>query len=169
MELQEQVYYDDIAIDDRRVRKRRKKNNVRRSRRNTVSRNRTKVLTKAQVKAKKKSITKKMVLISVGLVNLFLIVTTLYGYITMSNAGLQVAKLESEISELEAQKDYYRMEIEKYSSAERVEKIARDKLAMYYPDDSNFYYIEKENNDIEKDKVEVAKLKDGLKNEKERK
>lgn len=161
MEAQDQVYYKEAVSDDVVIKKNR--NAVRGSKR-TVIKHKSVAATRTRVKTK--AISKKMVLVSFGLVTLILIISTLYGYIVMSNAGLEIGKLENEINSLEAERDYYRMEIEKYSSTERIEKIAKDKLAMYYPDESNYYYIENELDNNKKENKEVAKSEDGLINEK---
>ncbi|WP_099203321.1 cell division protein FtsL [Miniphocaeibacter massiliensis] len=120
--------YEDIYIDD--------------AVRNTaipIPREKNRV--RKKVKVKSKIIGKKIVLMSILGINLFMVGITLQSYMTTSGASAQITKLNKEITELEATRDYYKFEVEKYSSTERIEDIAKNKLGMYYPKEDQYIYI----------------------------
>ncbi|QQK07506.1 septum formation initiator family protein [Miniphocaeibacter halophilus] len=168
MEARSFEYYyeeieEDIVVPKKRIKKRKKNLNR--------QYNKTKTINRAQTKS---AINAKKLIISIyGIVNLLLIAITLYGYITLSNASLEITQIKSDITEMETIRDQYKMEIAKYSSSERIEEIAKYNLGMSYPEENQFYYLSNKNNydNIDsKDKNEellLAGVKDKTEYEKE--
>ena len=109
-----------------------------------LPRERVRVKSKSKSKAKTKSLGKKLVLMTVLGVNLFMVGLTIQSYVSVSNASTQISKLNQEIAELETTRDYYKVEIDKHSSAERIEEIAKYKLGMYYPETDQYLYLSTE-------------------------
>ena len=127
MEAREyKLNYGQYDINRKRIKKKRKekiKNNVKiksNTKNNTksISKNKTKTITKS----------KKIILSFFCLINVFFIGITFSGYISMSNTSIQMSKLKKEISELETERDDYKMKIGKLASSERIEEIAKYSL-----------------------------------------
>lgn len=134
-----EYYYEEIEEDIVVPKKRTKKRKKNRNRQYNKTRAVSKVQTKSAIK------TKKLIISIYGIVNLLLIAITLYGYITLSSASLEITQIKSEITEMETIRDQYKMEIAKYSSSERIEEIAKYNLGMSYPEEDQFYYLSNKN------------------------
>ncbi|HHX70613.1 MAG: septum formation initiator family protein [Miniphocaeibacter sp.] len=168
MEARSYEYYyeenQENIVVPRKINKKRKKRLNRQSSR-TQSINRAKINKIAKIK--------KLMISAFGIVNLLLVSITLYGYITLSNASLEINEIKSDITELETLRDQYKMEIAKYSSSERIEEIAKYKLGMSYPEEDQFYYLSNKNNydnidsKDKKDELLFAGVKDKTEYEKE--
>lgn len=105
--------------------------------------------TKVRERANKKS------LVFLGALNIVLSICLLYTYVTSTVLTGKISNIKSEIEDLEATRDYYSMEIDKYSSAERIEEIAKYKLGMVYPNEDQFFYISKEKK-VDNNKTSLA-------------
>ena len=81
----------------------------------------------------KKNWVKETLIVFFGLINLSLIILTLYTYITMNNLNIEISTINKEIIELEKIRDEYKVEILDFNSLEEIEEIAKFKLGMIYP------------------------------------
>lgn len=109
---------------------------------------------KSKTRAKGKSKTKSLVFL--GALNIVLSICLLSTYVTSTVLTGKISNIKSEIEDLEATRDYYSMEIDKYSSAERIEEIAKYKLGMVYPNEEQYFYISKDKKVDNKDKTSLA-------------
>ncbi|MDL2311064.1 cell division protein FtsL [Peptostreptococcaceae bacterium OttesenSCG-928-C18] len=106
-----------------------------------LPRRKVRVKKKKRAKARSKALRKRFVLMVVAGIHLFMLILTLQSYVSVSGASAQITKLNKEIAELETERDYYKMEVNKYSSTERIEEIAKYKLGMYYPETDQYIYL----------------------------
>ncbi|WP_300408338.1 cell division protein FtsL [Lagierella sp.] len=98
---------------------------------------------KGRTRKKTKVATRKKALVTLGLINVLLSICLLYSYVTSTVLTGKISSVKTEIEDLEATRDYYSMEIDKYASVERIEEIARYKLGMVYPNENQYFYISK--------------------------
>lgn len=84
---------------------------------------------------------KRKTLYLLGALNVLFSICLLYTYVTSTILTGEISNIQTEIEALEATRDYYSMEIDKYSSIERIEEIAKYKLGMVYPNEDQFFYI----------------------------
>lgn len=111
---------------------------------------------KVKSRTKVRERTNKKSLVFLGALNIVLSICLLYTYVTSTVLTGKISNIKSEIEDLEATRDYYSMEIDKYSSAERIEEIAKYKLGMVYPNEAQFFYISKDNKVDNKNKTSLA-------------
>ncbi|WP_055079309.1 septum formation initiator family protein [Lagierella massiliensis] len=111
---------------------------------------------KVKNRTKVRERTNKKSLVFLGALNIVLSICLLYTYVTSTVLTGKISNIKSEIEDLEATRDYYSMEIDKYSSAERIEEIAKYKLGMVYPNEDQFFYISKDNKVDNKNKTSLA-------------
>lgn len=111
---------------------------------------------KVKSRTKVRERTNKKSLVFLGAINIVLSICLLYTYVTSTVLTGKISNIKSEIEDLEATRDYYSMEIDKYSSAERIEEIAKYKLGMVYPNEDQFFYISKDNKVDNKNKTSLA-------------
>ena len=111
---------------------------------------------KVKSRTKVRERTNKKSLVFLGALNIVLSICLLYTYVTSTVLTGKISNIKSEIEDLEATRDYYSMEIDKYSSAERIEEIAKYKLGMVYPNEEQFFYISKDNKVDNKNKTSLA-------------
>lgn len=111
---------------------------------------------KVKSRTKVRERTNKKSLVFLGALNIVLSICLLYTYVTSTVLTGKISNIKSEIEDLEATRDYYSMEIDKYSSAERIEEIAKYKLGMVYPNEDQFFYISKDNKVDNKNKTSLA-------------
>lgn len=111
---------------------------------------------KVKSRTKVRERTNKKSLVFLGALNIVLSICLLYTYVTSTVLTGKISNIKSEIEDLEATRDYYSMEIDKYSSAERIEEIAKYKLGMIYPNEDQFFYISKDNKVDNKNKTSLA-------------
>lgn len=111
---------------------------------------------KVKSRTKVRERTNKKSLVFLGALNIVLSICLLYTYVTSTMLTGKISNIKSEIEDLEATRDYYSMEIDKYSSAERIEEIAKYKLGMVYPNEDQFFYISKDNKVDNKNKTSLA-------------
>lgn len=110
---------------------------------------------KVKSRTKVRERTNKKSLVFLGALNIVLSICLLYTYVTSTVLTGKISNIKSEIEDLEATRDYYSMEIDKYSSAERIEEIAKYKLGMVYPNEDQFFYISKDNK-VDNNKTSLA-------------
>lgn len=110
---------------------------------------------KVKSRTKVRERTNKKSLVFLGALNIVLSICLLYTYVTSTVLTGKISNIKSEIEDLEATRDYYSMEIDKYSSAERIEEIAKYKLGMVYPNEDQFFYISKEKK-VDNNKTSLA-------------
>lgn len=110
---------------------------------------------KVKNRTKVRERTNKKSLVFLGALNIVLSICLLYTYVTSTVLTGKISNIKSEIEDLEATRDYYSMEIDKYSSAERIEEIAKYKLGMVYPNEDQFFYISKEKK-VDNNKTSLA-------------
>lgn len=110
---------------------------------------------KVKNRTKVRERTNKKSLVFLGALNIVLSICLLYTYVTSTVLTGKISNIKSEIEDLEATRDYYSMEIDKYSSAERIEEIAKYKLGMVYPNEDQFFYISKDNK-VDNNKTSLA-------------
>lgn len=110
---------------------------------------------KVKSRTKVRERTNKKSLVFLAALNIVLSICLLYTYVTSTVLTGKISNIKSEIEDLEATRDYYSMEIDKYSSAERIEEIAKYKLGMVYPNEDQFFYISKEKK-VENNKTSLA-------------
>ncbi len=111
---------------------------------------------KVKSRTKVRERTNKKSLVFLGALNIVLSICLLYTYVTSTVLTGKISNIKSEIEDLEATRDYYSMEIDKYSSAERIEEIAKYKLGMVYTNEDQFFYISKDNKVDNKNKTSLA-------------
>ncbi len=99
---------------------------------------------KGRTKRKTRVATRKKALVTLGIINVLLSICLLYSYVTSTMITGKISKIKTDIEDLEATRDYYSMEIDKYASVERIEEIARYKLGMVYPNENQYFYISKD-------------------------
>ncbi len=108
-------------------------------------RQRVRVRKKVKSNSKTRYLAQKFILATIVGVNLLVVALSFQSYVTMSKTSLEISNLSKEINELETTRDFYKVEIAKYSSTERIEDIAKNKLGMYYPENNQYLYISTEN------------------------
>lgn len=145
-------YYEDTLEETSLPRKRgnyKQKNNSKQAYNPKKSRDKHK-LNNTRVKIQSSSTTKsnnlkKNLVIFLGLVNLSLVILTLYTYVTINSLNKEISKIQNDMLKLETIRDEYKIELSNSMSLEKVKEIAKYKLGMIYPDENQIYYISTNN------------------------
>lgn len=82
------------------------------------------------------------VLVATFAVSAALIVWMLIGYTTITRMNHEITAISNEITAMEANRDTLAMQLRPYTSDGRIEQLAKDRLAMDYPSESQVVAIQ---------------------------
>lgn len=100
---------------------------------------------KPKTKKRLKINVKPIILVSLSFVFLGLLILNLMGYNEVSIAQREIRKINSSLTSLKAEEDYYKMQISPYISPDYIAKQANERLGMLIPEQSNMMFIDSEN------------------------
>lgn len=83
------------------------------------------------------------VLVATLAVSAVLIVWMLIGYTTVNRMNHEITAISNEITAMEANRDTLSMQLRPYTDEARIEQLAKEKLAMDYPTDTQVAVLQK--------------------------
>lgn len=96
--------------------------------------NRLRTLNVARIKKSVLNFVKIFAFIGTFIGTIGLIIMLLVGYNNLSSINNEIQNINSDIKELQAERDYLTLKLEPYKDPERIEKLAEERLHMFRPE-----------------------------------
>ncbi len=114
-----------------------------------------------QIKVKKKAINKRMYF-AIAIISFITCLFILSGYAKITEARLEITRLEKEVVELKKTKANLEGDLETYKSTTKISEEAINSLGMIYPEEGQLVYVSVEDRDTEVAKGGLADIIKGV-------